>query len=53
VLNDDLKKEWEEYLELEQTQNHVKVVSGVFEKLKLDAEAEKPGRQVRHSGSHL
>jgi hypothetical protein len=52
VVNDDLKKEWEEYLE--QTQNHVQVVRGVFEKLKLDAEAETPGRQVvRHIGQSL
>jgi hypothetical protein len=52
VINDDLKQEWEEYLE--QTQNHVKIVRGVFEKLKLDAEAETPGRQVvRHIGQSL
>jgi hypothetical protein len=52
VVNDDLKQEWEEYLE--QTQNHVKVVRGVFEKLKLDAEVETPGRQVvRHIGQSL
>jgi hypothetical protein len=52
VVNDDLKKEWEEYLE--QTQNHVQVVRGIFEKFKLDAEAETPGRQVvRHIGQSL
>lgn len=52
VVNKDLKKEWEEYLE--QTQNHVNVLRGVFEKLKLDADAETPGRQVvRHIGQSL
>jgi hypothetical protein len=44
IVNDDLKKEWEEYLE--QTQNHVQVVRGVFEKLKLDAEAETQGGKL-------
>ena len=52
VVNDDLKQEWEEYLE--QTQNHVKVVRGIFEKLKLDPETETPGRKVvRHIGQSL
>jgi rubrerythrin len=37
AVNEDLKQEWEEYLE--QTQNHVNVVRRVFEKLKLDAGA--------------
>ena len=52
VVNEDLKEEWENYLE--QTQNHVQIVRGVFEKLKLDPEAETPGRQVvRHIGQSL
>ena len=52
VVNEDLKEEWEYYLE--QTQNHVQIVRGVFEKLKLDPEAETPGRQVvRHIGQSL
>ena len=46
VQNDDLKEEWEEYLE--HTQEHVEVVRGVFEKLGLDPEAKTPGRQVVH-----
>jgi hypothetical protein len=52
VVNDDLKEEWEKYLE--QTQNHVQVVRTVFEKLGLDTEAETPGRAVvRHVGESL
>jgi ferritin-like metal-binding protein YciE len=52
ALNEDLKEEWEEYLE--QTENHVQVLRGVFDKLKLDPETETPGRQVvRHIGQSL
>jgi rubrerythrin len=52
VVNDDLKEEWQNYLD--QTKNHVQIVRGVFEKLKLDPEAETPGRQVvRHIGQSL
>jgi len=52
VVNDDLKKEWEEYLE--QTQNHVRIVENVFTRLELDPEAETPGRLVvRHIGNSL
>lgn len=52
ALNDDLKKEWQEYLE--QTTRHEAIVGGVFEKLRLDAAADTPGRQVvRHIGESL
>ena len=52
VVNEDLKKEWEEYLE--QTQNHVRVVENVFSRLELDPEVETPGRMiVRHIGESL
>ena len=52
AVNDDLKKEWEEYLE--QTQNHVRIVEHVFTRLELDPEAETPGRLVvRHIGNAL
>jgi hypothetical protein len=52
AVNKDLRTEWEEYLG--QTQNHVKIVLGVFEKLGLDPEKETPGRQVvRHIGESL
>jgi rubrerythrin len=52
AVNDDLMKEWEEYLE--QTQNHVRIVEKVFSRLNLDPKAETPGRLVvRHIGEAL
>src|SRR5438132_12357353 len=52
VENEDLKEEWEEYLE--QTQNHVKIVKKVMNTLGLDPEEETPGRKVvRHIGEAL
>ena len=52
AVNKDLQKEWKEYLQ--QTQNHVEIVQGLFEKLNLDPETETPGRQVvRHIGQSL
>lgn len=52
VQNDDLKEEWEKYLE--QTEHHVEVMQGVCEKLGLDPETETPGRGVvRHIGESL
>jgi hypothetical protein len=52
VENDDLKEEWEEYLE--QTQNHVEVVQDLMSALGLDPEKETPGRKVvRHIGEAL
>lgn len=52
VINDDLKKEWEKYLE--QTRNHVTVLLDVFKKLGLNPDVETPGRiVVRHAGLSL
>ena len=52
VENDDLKEEWEEYLE--QTQQHVQIVQDVLTKLGLDPNEETPGRKVvRHIGEAL
>jgi len=52
ALNEDLKEEWEEYLE--QTRKHEQIVCELFEKLGLDPETETPGRQVvRHIGESL
>jgi len=52
VVNDDLKEEWEEYLE--QTKNHVQIVQRTMETLGLETEKETPGRQVvRHIGESL
>ena len=42
--NDDLKEEWEEYLE--QTKNHVTIMEDVLTKLDLDPDEETPGRKV-------
>jgi len=44
VENDDLKEEWEEYLE--QTKNHVTIMEDVLTKLDLDPNEETPGRKV-------
>ena len=46
VQNEELKEEWQEYLE--HTQEHVEVVRGIFEKLGLDPEEQTPGRKVVH-----
>jgi rubrerythrin len=42
--NDDLKEEWEEYLE--QTKSHVNIMEDVLTKLDMDLEEETPGRKV-------
>ena len=42
--NDDLKEEWEEYLE--QTKRHVTIMEDVLTKLELDPNEETPGRKV-------
>ncbi len=52
ALNDDLKKEWTEYLE--QTKTHVEAVSAILRSLGLPLDAETPGRKiVRHIGESL
>lgn len=52
ALNNDLKREWNEYLE--QTKTHVQIVSDILRNMRLDLEAETPGRKiVRHIGSSL
>jgi hypothetical protein len=42
--NDDLREEWQEYLE--ETRHHEEVLTGVFEKLGLDTGKKSPGRKV-------
>lgn len=42
--NEDLKEEWQEYLD--QTRNHVEVVQEVCQKLGLDPNKETPGREI-------
>src|SRR5687768_8778355 len=47
VLNDDLREEFEKYLE--ETRNHEQVLIGVCEALEIDPETETPGRDVVRS----
>jgi rubrerythrin len=52
VINEDLKKEWNKYLE--QTKTHVQVVTDILRELGLDPNAETPGRKVvRYIGTSL
>jgi len=44
VENDDLKEEWDKYLE--QTKTHVTIMEDVLKKLGLDPNEETPGRKV-------
>jgi rubrerythrin len=50
--NDDLKEEWQKYLE--QTENHERILLDVFTAFGLDPTKETPGRKVvRHIGESL
>lgn len=52
VVNDELKEEWQEYLE--QTRTHEQILLEVMEQMGLDPETETPGREVvRHIGESL
>jgi rubrerythrin len=52
AVNEDLREEWQEYLE--QTRNHVQTLLGVFDQLGLDPQTETPGTEVvRHIGESL
>jgi hypothetical protein len=52
AINDELKEEWQKYLE--QTTNHVQIVQDVMETFGLDPAAATPGRKVvRHIGESL
>jgi hypothetical protein len=52
AINEELKEEWQEYLE--QTQEHVQILQDTMETLGLDPETETPGRKiVRHIGESL
>lgn len=44
AVNDDLRKEWQGYLD--ETRTHEKVLLNVFESLGLDPERRSPGREV-------
>ena len=52
AVKDDLREEWRKYLE--ETENHVQIVTDVFSELGLDTSKETPGRAiVRHKGQAL
>ena len=52
AVNEDLREEWEGYLE--ETRNHEQILMQVFEQLGLDPLQETPGREVvRHHGQSL
>jgi rubrerythrin len=52
AINDDLRKEWEEYLE--ETKHHEEVLTTLFSSLGLDTEEASPGRDVcAHIGASL
>jgi rubrerythrin len=52
VVNEDLKEEWEKYLE--QTTHHQEIMTELLNKLGIDPAQETPGRKVvRHIGESL
>jgi rubrerythrin len=52
AVNEELREEWQKYLE--QTETHVAILREVFNKIELDPEADTPGRKVvRHIGEAL
>lgn len=52
VINRDLRKEWGKYLE--QTENHVEILTKACEALNLDPDEMTPGRKiVQHNGKSL
>ena len=52
AVNDDLREEWNKYLD--ETKTHVEIMSKVFADLELDAKKETPGRKiVRFKGESL
>lgn len=52
AVNDDLRKEFQEYLK--ETKRHEKVLTGVFSELNMDTEEMSPGREVcAHNGASL
>jgi rubrerythrin len=52
ATNPELREEWQGYLE--ETENHVRIVTEVFSELELDPDQETPGRKVvRFKGESL
>jgi rubrerythrin len=46
AVNEDLKEEWQKYLE--QTEHHVQVLQDVFAQCRLDPQEQTPGRKIVH-----
>ena len=46
VVNEDLKEEWEKYLE--ETEKHVQVLHDLCLQMNLDPEEQTPGRKITH-----
>lgn len=46
AVNEDLKEEWQKYLE--ETEHHVEVLQDVFAQMQLDPEEQTPGRKIVH-----
>lgn len=52
AVNEDLREEWQEYLE--ETQHHEEILTRVFSELGMDTEEMSPGREVcAHNGASL
>ena len=52
AINEDLKEEWEKYLD--ETKRHVQIMEEVLNQVGLDPDTETPGREVvRHLGESL
>jgi hypothetical protein len=52
VVNEDLKEEWQKYLD--ETRRHVEILQNVCGAMELNADQETPGRKiVRHNGGAL
>ena len=52
AVNEELREEWQEYLE--ETQHHEEVLTRVFSELGMDTEEMSPGREVcAHNGASL
>ncbi|HEY6121828.1 MAG TPA: hypothetical protein VIV66_17860, partial [Pyrinomonadaceae bacterium] len=52
AVNEELREEWQKYLD--QTKNHVQIVSEILKNISLNPETETPGRKiVRHIGASL
>ena len=51
VVNEDLKEEWEKYLE--ETEKHVQVLHDACLQLEIDPEEQSPGRKITHDKGEI